>query len=54
MKGFTDNFPMPVSRHTANLREDLEAVSSLDLEYHRDAWSPEAGPGMVRDAGSWR
>lgn len=46
MKGFTDNFPMPVSRHTANLREELESVSSLDLL----AWSPEAGPGMVRDS----
>jgi homoserine O-succinyltransferase len=45
MKGFTDNFPMPVSRHTANHRKDLEAVSSLNLL----AWSPEAGPGMARD-----
>ena len=45
MKGFTDNFPMPVSRYTYNSRDDFEAVEQLDLL----AWSAEAGPGMVRD-----
>ena len=45
MKGFTDNFPMPVSRYTYNRRDDFEAVDQLDLL----AWSAESGPGMVRD-----
>jgi len=45
MKGFTDLFPMPVSRYTANLREEILAVSQLDLL----AESADSGPGMVRD-----
>ena len=48
MKGFTDNFPMPVSRYTYNQRGDFDSHQQLDLL----AWSPDAGPGMVRDAES--
>ena len=45
MKGFTDRFPMPVSRYTANLRDEILSVSQLDLL----AESADSGPGMVRD-----
>lgn len=48
MKGFTDNFPMPVSRHTHNQREDIAAASAIQVL----ADSAEAGPGMVRDRGN--
>ena len=46
MKGFTDNFPMPVSRYTENLRKEIEASGSIMVL----ADSAEAGPGMVRDS----
>ena len=45
MKGFTDNFPMPVSRYTYNDRDDILAADGLELL----AESRIAGPGMVRD-----
>ena len=45
MKGFTDNFPMPVSRYTFNGRDDILAADGLELL----AESQIAGPGMVRD-----
>ena len=45
MKGFTDNFPMPVSRYTFNTRDDILAADGLELL----AESQIAGPGMVRD-----
>jgi len=45
MKGFTDNFPMPVSRHTFNDRGEIVACDALELL----ADSAVAGPGMVRD-----
>ncbi len=45
MKGFTDRFPMPVSRYTANLRDEILSVPQLDLL----AESSTSGPGMVRD-----
>jgi homoserine O-succinyltransferase len=45
MKGFTDNFPMPVSRHTFNDRKEIVACDALELL----ADSVVAGPGMVRD-----
>jgi len=45
MKGFTDRFPMPVSRYTANLRDEILLVPQLDLL----AESSTSGPGMVRD-----
>ena len=45
MKGFTDNFPMPVSRYTYNDRDDILAADGLELL----AESQIAGPGMVRD-----
>ena len=45
MKGFTDNFPMPVSRYTFNSRDDILAADGLELL----AESQIAGPGMVRD-----
>ena len=45
MRGFTDNFPMPVSRYTANSQAALAAAERLSIL----ADSPEAGPGMVRD-----
>ena len=45
MKGFTDNFPMPVSRYTFNGRDDILATDGLELL----AESQIAGPGMVRD-----
>jgi homoserine O-succinyltransferase len=45
MRGFTDNFPMPVSRYTFNARDDIAAIDRLDIL----ADSPSIGPGMVRD-----
>ena len=45
MKGFTDNFPMPVSRYTFNGCDDILAADGLELL----AESQIAGPGMVRD-----
>jgi homoserine O-succinyltransferase len=44
MLGFTDNFPMPVSRYTSNKSEDLEKAG-LEMLARGDV----AGPGMVRD-----
>ena len=44
MKGFTDNFPMPISRYTYNARDDIAAAKGLELL----AESAVAGPGMVR------
>lgn len=46
MKGFTDSFPMPISRYTYNEREDIIARGKLELLAH----CPLAGPGMVRDS----
>ncbi|XDZ65949.1 homoserine O-succinyltransferase [Alphaproteobacteria bacterium LSUCC0684] len=48
MKGFTDLFPMPVSRYTTNLRDEILAIPELDLL----AESRDSGPGMVRDSKS--
>ena len=45
MKGFTDNFPMPVSRYTYNDRDEILSADGLELL----AESAIAGPGMVRD-----
>lgn len=45
MTGFTDNFPMPISRFTFNDRQDIAAVKGLELL----ADSQLVGPGMVRD-----
>lgn len=44
MKGFTDSFPMPVSRYTENLSEEIRTHGELEVL----AESPEAGPGIVR------
>ena len=44
MKGFTDNFPMPISRYTSNT---ADAINGAGLELL--ATSDVAGPGMVRD-----
>lgn len=44
MRGFTDQFPMPVSRYTENRRQDLAAAGLEVL-----AESSECGVGMVRD-----
>lgn len=43
MHGFTDNFPMPVSRYTYTDKAEAEAVG-LDVLAHSD----EAGVGMLR------
>ena len=43
MQGFTDSFPMPVSRYTANRESDITAKGLEIL-----ARSDEAGVGMVR------
>ena len=45
MKGFTDSFPMPVSRYTYNSHDDLAGVADIEILAEGD----EAGPGMVRD-----
>ena len=47
MKGFTDNFPMPVSRYTSNT---ADAITAAGLELL--ATSTVIGPGMVRDKGN--
>lgn len=44
MRGFTDNFPMPISRYTSN---EEEAIAGAGLEVL--ASSSVAGPGMARD-----
>ena len=44
MNGFTDRFPMPISRYTMNRTSDLEAAG-LDVL----ADGPDCGAGMVRD-----
>jgi homoserine O-succinyltransferase len=44
MKGFTDSFPMPVSRFTENRSEEIQRHQGLDIL----AESPDAGPGIVR------
>ena len=43
MQGFTDNFPMPVSRYTYNRAEDMQKAGLTIL-----ARSDEAGIGMAR------
>ena len=48
MNGFTDNFPMPVSRYTYNSIKDIDQVAALEIM----AQSHDAGPGMVRDKNS--
>ncbi len=45
MKGFTDSFPMPVSRYTHNLRDDIKSCDSIQILADSDV----VGPGMVRD-----
>ena len=47
MRGFTDNFPMPVSRYTENRRADLEAAGIEVL-----AQSDACGIGMAREPNS--
>lgn len=47
MHGFTDRFPMPVSRYTATAAEDVRAAG-LDIL----AKSDDIGVGMVRDPAS--
>ena len=49
MKGFTDDFPMPVSRYTENLPKEIKACSE---SLYVLAESEEAGLGMVRDKAS--
>ncbi|MBL6781702.1 MAG: homoserine O-succinyltransferase [Alphaproteobacteria bacterium] len=44
MKGFTDSFPMPVSRYTENRSEEINKHPYLEVL----AESPDAGPGIVR------
>ncbi len=44
MRGFTDNFPMPISRYTSN---EVAAITGAGLELL--ASSDVAGPGMVRN-----
>ena len=44
MKGFTESFPMPVSRYTETRLTDIGAVKGLELL----ASSDETGPGIVR------
>lgn len=45
MTGFTDNFPMPISRYTTNDKSDILKAPALELLAESDL----AGPGMVRD-----
>ena len=47
MRGFTDNFPMPVSRYTENRRADLEAAG-IEILAESDA----CGIGMAREPDS--
>jgi len=44
MNGFTDSFPMPVSRYTENLSNEIRNVPMLQVL----AESAETGPGIVR------
>jgi homoserine O-succinyltransferase len=48
MNGFTDSFPMPVSRYTENLSEEISNIPMLEVL----AESPETGPGIVRHSKS--
>ena len=43
MQGFTDNFPMPVSRHTETKISDIKEHSQFDIL----AYSQRAGIGMI-------
>ena len=43
MQGFTDNFPMPVSRHTETKISDIEKYLQFDILAH----SEKAGIGMI-------
>lgn len=45
LRGFTDDFPVPVSRHSETRREDIEAVPELQIL----ASSEEAGMCLIRD-----
>jgi len=45
LAGFTDRFPMPVSRYTGNREEDIAAVPNLSVL----ARSPESGVALVLD-----
>lgn len=47
MRGFTDNFPMPISRYTSN---EAQAITDAGLELL--ASSSKAGPGMARHQNS--
>ena len=47
MRGFTDNFPMPVSRYTENRRADLESAG-IEILAESDA----CGIGMAREPAS--
>ncbi|MBL6603298.1 MAG: homoserine O-succinyltransferase [Alphaproteobacteria bacterium] len=44
MNGFTDSFPMPVSRYTENLSNEIRKAPMLQVL----AESSETGPGIVR------
>ena len=48
LSGFTNRFPMPVSRYTGNRPEDILRVPGLEIL----ARSPDAGVAMVLDSGS--
>ena len=43
MQGFIDRFPMPVSRHTQNKKDEIIRTGLEIL-----AFSPSSGVGMVR------
>jgi len=45
LRGFTNSFPVPVSRHSENRRADIEAVPDLKIL----ASSDEAGMCLIRD-----
>lgn len=45
LQGFTDVFPVPVSRHTETRREDIDKVEGLRIL----AYSEEAGLCMIQD-----
>ncbi len=45
LAGFTDRFPMPVSRYTGNREEDIEAAPNLSVL----ARAPESGVALVVD-----
>ena len=45
LAGFTDRFPMPVSRYTGNREEDIAAAPNLSVL----ARSPESGVALVLD-----